>query len=217
MKRKLVSIIIPTFNERESLAELHERISAVAATRKEDFAILFVDDGSSDGSAEEILRLREMDPRVGLVKHRINHGKSMALMQGFAVSQGDFAVTLDADLQDEPENIPLFLDKLEEGFDLVNGFRVYRKDTFIRKGLSILFNMVTRWIAPTDVRDINCGFKGYSRQLYKRIELRGDLHRLIPAMAAMMGFRTSEVPVSHSPRKYGQCKCTGLPDEVCLM
>ncbi len=221
MNQRLVSVSIPVLNERESLAELHERLRRVAGARREYFEFLFVDDGSADGSSEEILRLKEKDSRIGLIKHRINHGKSMALMQGFSAARGDLAITMDSDLQDEPENIPLFLEKLEEGYDLVNGWRVDRKDKLARKWLSRVFNKLTKLVAEIDIKDINCGFKGYSRQLYKRVDLRGDLHRLIPAMAAMMGFRVVEIPVTHSFRRHGTSKYKnfrhrGLLDIVAL-
>lgn len=218
---RLVSLIIPLFNERESLAELHTRIEKTIRHREERFEILFVDDGSTDGSSEEIRRLHMVDPSVGMIKHRINHGKSMALMQGFTAARGDFAITLDSDLQDEPENIPLFLKALEEGFDLVNGSRVDRKDSRVRKWLSRLFNQVVSRLLGLNVSDVNCGYKGYSKRLYKSLVLRGDLHRLIPAMAAMMGFRVVEIPISHAPRKFGSSKYKafrhrGLLDVIAL-
>lgn len=206
MTEKLISIVIPLYNEKDSLAELHDRISRVMETRDERVEIIFVDDGSNDGSAEEILRLRSIDSRIGLVRHRINHGKSMALMQGFYLAKGDFAISLDADLQDEPEHIPLFLKQLENGFDLVNGNRKSRKDSLIRKWLSVVFNKITNSFLQSGVSDINCGFKGYSKLLYKRLRLRGDLHRLTPAIARMMGCKVCEVAISHSPRKHGFSK-----------
>jgi glycosyltransferase involved in cell wall biosynthesis len=146
----------------------------------------------------------------------------MALMQGFAAARGDVAIMMDADLQDEPENIPAMLTKLSEGYDLVNGYRADRKDTRLKRLVSRVFNIITTHLFKTDVHDINCGFKVIRRDLYKMLELRGDLHRLIPALASGYGFKVAEVEVTHVDRKHGSSKYKllrhrGLLDIIALM
>lgn len=202
----MVSIIIPVFNEAENLPILFERcVNAMQALRC-PFEIIVVDDGSDDDTPRIANDLAQKYGNVIVLRHNKNHGKSLALMQGFDVAKGDICVTMDADLQDEPEMLSLFLAKLEEGYDLVNGWRVDRQDSYSKKMVSRWFNYLTQRFFDCPLHDINCGFKVMRRALYKRLDLRGDLHRLIPIMAFNMGHRIAEVPIHHKPRLHGQSK-----------
>lgn len=218
---RTVSVVIPVFNEAETLEELYRRTKAVLDRIGLPFEFIAIDDGSSDGSYNRLVRLRERFHHIGIIRHRRNHGKSMALMQGFALAGGDVVVMMDADLQDEPENIPAMLEKIEQGFDLVNGWRVSRKDPLRKRWLSGVFNLITRKFLHTPIHDINCGMKILKKDLYKSLNLRGDLHRLIPAIAQNFGFSVAEVSISHAPRKQGVSKYSllrhrGLLDIISL-
>lgn len=218
---KMVSVVVPVFNEAGSLEELFLRTKAVLDKLGLPFEFIAVNDGSTDDSYQKLVKLRERFSNIIIISHRRNHGKSMALMQGFTFACGDVAVLMDADLQDEPENIPLMLEKLSAGYDMVNGWRTYRNDPASKRLLSGLFNMITRGLLKVRVHDINCGQKVLRKDLYKCLNLRGDLHRLIPAIAHNFGFSVSEVPVSHSPRKhdiskYSLLRHRGLLDIVSL-
>ncbi|MEC7641290.1 MAG: glycosyltransferase family 2 protein [Nitrospinota bacterium] len=199
-----ISIIIPLFNEVESLNELHERVTAVMAAVGLSYELLFIDDGSQDNSAGVIETFANQDPKVSLVSLKRNYGKSNALMVGFQRARGARAITLDADLQDIPENIPSLLAK--ENYDLVNGYRKDRKDKPIKRVLSTLFNKLINLVFKIDSKDLNSGFKVYKREFYKSLNLYGDLHRFIPVLAKMDGASFIEVAVEHAPRKHGHSK-----------
>ena len=218
---KTVSIVIPVFNEAESLEELYLRTKKVFDRIGLPFEFLAVNDGSSDDSYARLVKLRNRFPNIGIISHRCNHGKSLSLMQGFAFASGDVAIMMDADLQDEPENIPLMLEKIDQGFDMVNGWRIFRNDPPLKRFVSGLFNMITRKLLNVRIHDINCGLKILRKDLYKRLNLRGDIHRLIPVIAQNLGFSVTEVPVSHAPRKQGVSKYSllrhrGLLDIISL-
>lgn len=218
-----VSIVVPVYNEEESLAILHREI--VAAVGHEEHEIIFVDDGSVDSSWRVLLQLAEADPTVRLVRFGRNFGKSAALAAGFHESRGEIVVTLDADLQDDPRHIPEFIAAIERGCDLVSGWKVVRRDPITKTLPSRLFNAVT--VLATGVRprlhDFNCGFKAYRRELVARLDLYGELHRFIPALAYWKGFRVCELPVQHRPRQYGRSKfgarrfLSGLLDLVTVL
>lgn len=217
-----VSVIIPGLNEAPALEELFQRTAAVLDGEGLTWEFIFVDDGSSDETVETLKRLQAEDPRLGYVCHFRNHGKSMALMQGFDMARGDIAITMDADLQDQPEDIPLFLRKLDEGYDFVNGWRHKRKDTGMKRYVSRLYNRLIRRLFNTSVQDINCGFKAYRRKVYTRVVLRGDLHRLVPVLVGGWGFKVDEVPVGHKDRKHGDSRYNlvrlrGLLDIITVM
>lgn len=199
---KMVSVIVPVFNEALSLQELFRRTKSVLDRLDLPFEFIAVDDGSTDDSYKKLVKLREEFFNITIISHRRNHGKSMALMQGFTFASGEVAILMDGDLQDEPENIPLMLDELGEGYDMVNGWRMSRKESLCKRLLSCLFNMITRKVLKVHLHDINCGLKVLRKDLYKCLNLRGDLHRLIPAIAWNFGFSVTEVPVSHAPRKH---------------
>jgi glycosyltransferase involved in cell wall biosynthesis len=202
----LVSIIVPALNEAESLPELFARTDAVMRSLGQPYEFWVVDDGSLDATAEVAGGLKNEHPQIGLITHRANHGKSMALMQGFAAARGEIIMTMDADLQDAPEDIPKLLTALENGYDLAGGWRHERRDPLTKRLVSKVFNALIKGIINREFKDINCGFKAFTREVAACLDLHGDMHRLIPALAASFGFKTTEVPVSHNPRKYGESR-----------
>lgn len=206
MSRPLVSIIVPAYNEAESLPELFARTDAVMRSLERPYEFLVINDGSGDDTVEVVSRLKELHPQIGLISHRINHGKSMALMQGFAMARGAIIVTMDADLQDEPEDIPSLLAALQNGYDLAGGWRHERKDPFAKRLVSRGFNQLIKLICHCEFKDINCGLKAFTKEVAACLDLHGDMHRLIPAVAVSFGFKVTEVPVAHSPRKYGESR-----------
>ena len=204
-----ISFVIPLLNESESLPELHQRIAAVAASEGLSYEILFIDDGSTDSSWECICKLSKSDPNVHGIRFRRNYGKSAALYCGFARAQGDIVVTMDADLQDAPEEVPEMRRMiLEEGYDLVSGWKKHRKDNALTKNLpSKLYNATARRITGIKLHDMNCGLKAYRNEVVKNIEVYGEMHRYIPYLAKNAGFgRIGEKAVHHQKRKYGKSK-----------
>ena len=201
-----ISIVVPLFNEEESLVELHERLSKAVCSLEKPIEFLFIDDGSTDNSMQVLSELHNKDPQVRVVQFRRNYGKSAALALGFKEARGEFIVTLDADLQDEPYEIPNLVKKLEEGFDLVSGWKKIRKDPFIKKSTSKLFNFVTRKMTGLGIHDMNCGLKAYRREVTDTVNVYGQLHRFLPVLAQWQGFKVGEVVVKHNPRKYGRTK-----------
>ena len=204
MKDTGVSVVIPVLNEAESLRELHRELVAVLDSLGRPWEIFYLDDGSRDGSDRVIAELAN-DPRVRGVSFRRNFGKSAALAVGFQHARGALVVTLDADLQDDPAELPRMLEALD-GHDLVSGWKRNRRDPLTKTVPSRLFNAVTSWVAGIRLHDFNCGFKVYRREVVEAIEVYGELHRFIPALAHWAGFRVGELPVNHRPRKYGHSK-----------
>lgn len=201
-----VSLVIPLYNEAESLPELHAALAAALMPYADRCEMIFVDDGSADGSFGRLKALRERDKRVKVVRLRSNQGKAVALAAGFREALGKNIITLDADLQDDPKEIPRFLQKLEEGYDLVSGWKVMRHDPWLRRLLSAIFNRVTSGLTGVWLHDFNCGFKAYRRAVIDELRLYGELHRFIPALAKWRGFRIAEIEVEHHPRKYGRSR-----------
>ncbi len=201
-----VSIVVPVYNEEESLAILHREI--VDAIGDEPHEIVFVDDGSSDGSWRVLLQLAEADPAVRLVRFGRNFGKAAALAAGFHESRGEIVVTLDADLQDDPRHIPDFLRAIENGCDLVSGWKVVRQDPLSKTLPSRIFNAVAVLATGVQPRlhDFNCGFKAYRMEVAKGLKLYGEMHRFIPILAHADGYRVAEVVVNHQPRRHGRSK-----------
>jgi len=220
---RFVSVVIPLYNEEESLAELHARLTEVLEKHARRHELIFVDDGSTDGSLGTLRELRSGDRRVKIVSFKRNNGKSAALQQGFKASRGDFVVTIDADLQDDPYEIPGLLDKLDEGFDLVSGWKKNRRDPPSKTLPSKLFNFVTSVVSGIKLHDFNCGLKVYRREVIERISVYGELHRFIPVLAAWEGFRVTEKDVTHFERKFGRSKygasrlLNGLFDLITVM
>ncbi|MFN7962749.1 MAG: glycosyltransferase family 2 protein [Thermoanaerobaculia bacterium] len=202
-----VSVVVPVLNEEGSVAELAARVARVLEELGKSFEIVFVDDGSRDGTAEAVRRVHQDDPRVKLVRLRRNFGKAAALTAGFEHSRGAILITMDGDLQDDPEEIPRFLSALEEGgLDLVSGWKRQRHDPISKRYPSKLFNAVTRRLARVDLHDFNCGFKAYRREVVEEIALYGELHRYIPVLASRRGFAIGEIEVRHHPRRHGVSK-----------
>ena len=202
-----VTFVIPVYNEEKSLATLAGMIQQQMNSLGADFEILFVDDGSVDSSFQVIKGLREESKNIKVIKFRRNVGKSNALDEAFKLSKGDIVFTMDADLQDDPTEIPRFIEKIDEGFDLVSGWKQKRKDPLFSKNMpSKLFNFMIGTVAGLKLHDYNCGFKAYRSEVVKRLYLYGDLHRYIPALVHAMGFKVTEIPVKHQARPYGKSK-----------
>ena len=199
-----LSVVIAMYNEEESLTELRDRLLPVLEATGLGFEIIFVDDGSKDGSASLVERFVAQDPRIVLVRLKRNYGKSNALMVGFSQARGERAITMDADLQDMPENIPALLEQGQ--YDLVSAWRKSRHDPPLKRNLSKIFNRLVELFFRIKVKDINCGFKVYQRHLYKSLRLYGDLHRMTLVLAKMEGATFTEVPVEHAARKHGKSK-----------
>jgi glycosyltransferase involved in cell wall biosynthesis len=201
-----LSVVIPLYNEAESLMELHGKITDVLNRLRLRAEIVFVDDGSTDGSFGRLQQLQKRDRRVRVIQFRRNYGKSAALAAGFAAAQGRYIVTMDADLQDDPEEIPHLLDELKKGCDLISGWKKRRHDKFSKRLASKIFNSVTSFFTGVRLHDINCGLKAYRREVTDSIRVYGQLHRYLPVLAAKEGFRVGETEVRHHPRKYGKSK-----------
>ncbi|MEO8067293.1 MAG: glycosyltransferase family 2 protein [Flavobacteriales bacterium] len=203
-----ISVVIPLVNERDSLGELVGRLHEVIGQIAKSYELILVDDGSRDGSWEEIMRLRALDPRVKGIRFGRNYGKSPALNEGFAAAQGDVVITMDADLQDDPNEIPeLFRMITVDGFDLVSGWKRERHDPLSKTIPTKLFNWATRRMSGVELHDFNCGLKAYKKSVVKSIEVFGEMHRYIPFIAHKEGFRKiGEKVVLHHPRKHGTTK-----------
>lgn len=199
-----LSVIVPVFNEEDTLEELGRRVGDVL--RDGDYELLFVDDGSTDGSAAVLNRLRLEDPRVRVVRFARNLGKSQALAVAFREARGRIIITIDADLQDDPAEIPRLVAALEQGYDLVNGWKKHRQDPPSKRIPSRIFNWVTSFLTGLHLMDFNSGFKAYRRQVIDSLQVYGEQHRYIPVLAYWKGFRVGEIPVAHQPRRFGKSK-----------
>jgi glycosyltransferase involved in cell wall biosynthesis len=201
-----ISVVVPLFNEAESLPTLHQELVGALEGLGRPWEVLYVDDGSRDGSDRVIGELAGRDSRVRGVSFRRNFGKSAALATGFRLVRGEWVVTLDADLQDDPAELPKFFAAADGGFDLVSGWKQNRQDPISKTLPSRVFNAVTSMVSGVKLHDFNCGFKLYRRDVVDSIEVYGELHRFMPALAHWRGFRVGEVPVHHRPRRYGRSK-----------
>lgn len=206
----MISVVIPLYNEKDSLGELHSRLTGVLTGMPQEYEIIFVDDGSSDGSAKVLEGLHDKDPEhVSVYTFRRNFGKSAALDTGFDVAAGDFVITMDADLQDDPAEIPRLLEKLGDDCDLVSGWKYPRHDPFSKRIPSKVINWATAKLTGVKIHDMNCGLKAYRGEVVKGISLYGEQHRFIPALAHANGYRVDEIKVKHHPRKFGHTKFGG--------
>ena len=204
-----ISVVIPLLNEQESLTELHDWIANVMQSNHFSYEIIFIDDGSTDKSWETIQQLSQKDDNVKGIRFLKNFGKSQALHAGFAKTQGDVIITMDADLQDNPDEIPeLYYMIVNAGFDLVSGWKKKRYDSFISKNMpSKLFNWAARKTSGVKLHDFNCGLKAYHKDVVKNIDVSGEMHRYIPVLAKAQGFSNiTEKVVQHQARKYGETK-----------
>ena len=202
----MLSAVIPVYNEVESLAALHGELAEVAGQHAYDLEVIFVDDGSKDGSWAEIERLAATDPRVKGIRFRRNFGKAAALSAGFDAARGELVVTLDADLQDDPHEIPRFLEAIEGGLDCVSGWKKLRHDPWHKVGPSRIFNWLVGRLTGVKLHDHNCGFKCYRREIFDEVRLYGELHRFVPVLAAARGWQVGEIVVNHRARKFGRSK-----------
>ena len=204
-----ISIVIPVFNENESLPDLKVELDKNLFAYPE-WEVIFIDDGSSDGSTEYLADLCAQDSHYKLIQFYRNYGKSAALSEGFKLADGDYIITMDADLQDDPAEIPNLVGKLEEGWDLVSGWKKIRHDPIGKTLPSKLFNFVTRVMTGVKIHDFNCGLKGYKKSVVKSIEVFGGRHRYIPALAGQRKFRITEITVNHRARQFGETKYGGF-------
>ncbi len=202
-----ISVVIPTYNEEENAALLYDELSGVMKSMACDYEILFIDDGSSDGTLAVLKTIEEADSRVGVVQFRKNFGQTAAMSAGFAYAGGDVIITMDGDLQNDPHDIPRLIDKINEGFDVVTGWRHNRQDTFINRKLpSMIANKIISWTTGVSLHDYGCTLKAFRREVIKNIHLYGEMHRFIPAIASGMGISFTEIKVNHRARQYGTSK-----------
>ncbi len=202
----MISIVIPLHNEERSIALLYDELQAALEPLGQEWEAVFVDDGSVDGSFAALTRLHDANENVRVVRLRRNFGKAAALAAGFSQACGEIVVTIDADLQDDPAEIPRLLVKLDEGFDLVSGWKTRRRDPLRRRVLSRIFNWVTGRMSGLRLHDMNCGLKAYRAEVVRGMPLYGELHRFIPVLAQYRGFRVAELPVNHRPREHGRSR-----------
>lgn len=201
-----LSIVIPLYNEEESLSKLTEQIVAALKQANLTYEICFIDDGSTDDSLKKLKKLRETFNEIKIIAFRKNYGKSAALSEGFKLASGDIIITMDADLQDDPAEIPGLIDKINSGFDLVSGWKKKRHDPLSKTLPSKLFNFITARLTGIKIHDFNCGLKAYRKEVLQEIPVYGSLHRYLPVLAHWKGFAVGEIVVHHHPRKFGITK-----------
>ncbi len=201
-----LSIVIPVFNEQENILPLYEKLIKDMDSVHKTYEVLFIDDGSTDSTFINIRDIQQNDTRIKIIKFRKNFGKSVALNTAFRKVQGDIVITMDGDLQDDSAEIGNFLKKIEEGYDLVSGWKYQRNDPLTKVLPSRIFNGLTSWITGVKLHDFNCGFKAYKREVTEAIYLYGEMHRYIPILAAQYGFKIAEFQVHHLPRRFGRSK-----------
>lgn len=201
-----ISVVIPLYNEEESLRDLHQQLRTALSRVSPRYEILFIDDGSTDRSFEVLRNLKRFDHRVKIVRFRRNYGKSAALAVGFQQALGNIVITMDADLQDDPAEIPTLVKRINEGFDLVSGWKKKRRDPITKTIPSRFFNFVTSLMTGIRIHDFNCGLKAYRKDVVKTVKVYGELHRYVPVLAHWEGFKVGEMIVNHRPRKYGKTK-----------
>jgi glycosyltransferase involved in cell wall biosynthesis len=202
----VISVVVPVHNEERSVALLYDELRSALEPLDMQWETIFVDDGSTDGTFAALTRLHSSTDNVRVVRLRRNFGKAAALRAGFDQARGDTVVTIDGDLQDDPAEIPRLLAKLDEGFDLVSGWKTRRRDPLTRRLLSRIFNRVTGAFSGVHLHDMNCGLKAYRAEVVHGLRLYGELHRFIPVLAHYRGFRIAELPVNHRPREHGRSR-----------
>jgi glycosyltransferase involved in cell wall biosynthesis len=205
-KRRLLSVVVPLLNEEPTLEQLYRELETALAAADLDWEVVFVDDGSTDGSYRELVRLHAAHLNVRVVRLRRNFGKAAALAAGFEVAAGEVIVTMDADLQDDPAEIPNLLAKLDDGFDVVSGWKCDRHDPFVRRFVSRIYNTATRLATGVKLHDMNCGLKAYRAEVFEHVRLYGERHRFVPVLAHHLGFSVAELPVNHRPRANGHSR-----------
>lgn len=203
---RLISVVIPVYDERDSLEQLAAELLPVMRGLPTPFEVIFIDDGSRDGSDVVLAGLAALHDEIRVIKMRSNFGKGPALTAGFTEARGDIVITLDADLQDDPAEIPRMLAALDEGADLVSGWKKERHDPFNKRIPSKFFNAMARKASGLELHDLNCGFKAYRANVVHSLAIPGEMYRFIPAIAASEGFRVVEIPVNHRARQHGRSK-----------
>ena len=198
----LITFIVPVYNEEQNVSLLHKKLSELLGRMKQKYEIIFVDDGSTDNTFKELSKLRN----VNIIKFRKNFGQTAAMSAGFREAKGDIIISMDGDLQNNPEDIPRLVNKIQEGYDVVCGWRIQRNDTFTKKLLSRIANTLRRLLITEAVHDSGCSLKAYRRECFEDIDLYGEMHRYIPALLGWKGFKITEIKVSHHQRKYGKTK-----------
>ncbi len=199
-----LSFVIPAMNEQDSLSTLVQRVSEAAS--EYSFEIILIDDGSTDNTWNEIQALANARPDIRGLRFRSNRGKAAGLQAGFEIAKGDLIFTMDADLQDDPKEIPRFIDKINEGYDLVSGWKAIRHDPWHKVLPSRVFNRLLSYVSQVELHDHNCGFKCYRKEVAQSIALFGELHRMVPSLAGMQGFKVTEIVVEHHARQHGVSK-----------
>jgi dolichol-phosphate mannosyltransferase len=202
----VISVVVPVHDEEQSVGPLYEELRAALDPLDRRWEAVFVDDGSTDGSLAALTRLHAGAPNVTVVRLRRNFGKAAALAAGFEYAEGDVVVTIDADLQDDPAEIPRLLAKLDEGFDLVSGWKVKRRDPISRRIPSRIFNAVVGRVSGLRLHDLNCGLKAYRADVVRNLRVYGELHRFLPVLAHDRGYRVAELAVNHRPRGHGKSR-----------
>lgn len=202
-----ISVVVPVLNEEESLPLLHQRLTEALAGSGYSYEVIIVDDGSTDRSFEIMQELQAQDEHLRVVRFRRNYGQTAAFSAGFDRAQGDVVITIDADLQNDPADIPALMAKMAEGYDVVSGWRVDRQDRFLDRRLpSIAANTLIRWITGVHIHDNGCSLKAYRRDVLADVRLYGEMHRFLPSLAYAAGGRVTEIPVKHHPRRFGKAK-----------
>jgi glycosyltransferase involved in cell wall biosynthesis len=202
----VISVVVPVRDEEHTVAPLYDELARALEERGESWEVVFVDDGSRDGTHAALVRLHDAVANVRVVRLRRNVGKAAALDAGFREVEGEVVVTIDGDLQDDPAEIPRLLAKLDEGYDLVTGWKAHRSDPFVRRMLSRVFNAVTGWLSGLRLHDMNCGLKAFRVEVARELDLYGELHRFVPVLAHDLGFRVTELAVNHRPREHGRSR-----------
>ena len=202
----MISVVVPVHDEERTVALLYDELESALQPLGDPWEAVLVDDGSTDGTFSALTRLHSARDNVRVIRLRRNFGKAAALAAGFAHAEGDVVVTIDGDLQDDPAEIPRLLAKLDEGFDLVSGWKTHRRDPITRRVLSKIFNWVTGRVSGLRLHDLNCGLKAYRAEVVQGLRLYGELHRFIPVLAHYRGYRVAELPVNHRPREHGRSR-----------
>ncbi len=209
MKNPEISIVIPAKDEEQSIPVLYKELTAELTKLNMSYEIIFIDDGSNDNTFKILQKLSSKNNKVKVIKLRGNFGKAVALSVGFEKSHGNIIITMDADLQDDPKEISAFINKINEGYDLVTGWKKVRHDPITKVLPSRIINFLTRSLTGVAVHDMNCGFKAYNKDLIKNLNIYGELYRFIPIFAAKKNYKVTEAVVNHRPRKYGRSKFSG--------
>jgi glycosyltransferase involved in cell wall biosynthesis len=217
-----ISVVIPVYNEEGAVAELYDELTKVLSKITSEYEIIFVDDGSTDTTYNRILDIKKVDNHIKVISFEKNRGKSSALMAGFEAASGEIVFTMDGDLQDDPNEIPRFINMMSNGYDLVCGWKSIRYDPLSKTAPSKVFNWLTTLVTGAKVHDSNCGFKAYKNNVVKDLNLQKGFHRYIPALVQWHGYKISEIKVTHHPREHGTSKygperlVTGLIDLINL-